>query len=55
MGHKLFEGFKVIVKVITCRNECLDEMIWMHNRFLFSIHDHGTDYSLQRKVQQKSF
>ena len=55
MELTLFEGFEGVAKIITCQNERLDEMIWIHNRFLYVIPDHGTDYSHQRKVQRKFF
>jgi len=55
MELTLFEGYEGILKVMTCRSECIDERLWIDNWFLLCIHDHGTDYSHQRKVQRKIF
>ena len=55
MELTLFEGFEGMVKVMTCQNECLDEMFWIDNWFLLSIHDHGTDYSRKGRVKWKFF
>ena len=55
MELTLFEGYEGILKVMTCRSECIDERLWIDNWFLLCIHDHGTDYSRERKVKRKSF